>query len=462
MISPAFDLYLTVEQRELYGAHSRAGTRASRPGRSQRPSWARQPSTGEGTWGAWPAGATIRERGRRGYRAMPDPRGARTRVHRGRDRVRAPGPRRLSDPHGGKRQSSCERVDPAQWPRGECGRRLRADRAAAPAPTFQRSSLRAHRDGTGYRLTGEKLWISNAPDADIYTVFARTSDGSAPRAQRRSPSRATPKASPASHSTLLSPHAIGRLRFERRERRAPVSMLGAPGEGFRVAMRTLDLFRPSVGAFAIGMARAALDCRLRSRARRVRPSAGRSATTRAVSHRLAGRRRPRRGCARCSSTRRRRRTMLASRDPALAAMAKLLATEIAQEAVDIAVQVHGAAALEHGPPARAPLPGGPRPTDLRGRLRDPARDHRPFAVQIRRGPQGGRLDVDYGVFLPVSGAACTRDGSHARCPTPPSVSASRPCGRRTGSSSLGGSTPSTRTAGRTRSSSRPTSRSWSR
>jgi alkylation response protein AidB-like acyl-CoA dehydrogenase len=125
-------------------------------------------------------------------------------------------------------------------------------------------------------------------------------------------------------------------------------VLGEPGAGFRVAMRTLDLFRPSVGAFAIGMARTALalatDWALERR------TFGKPLREhQAVSHRLAD-----------ISTRVEAARLLVHQaaaahdagtpDPALAAMAKLLATETAQEAVDAAVQFHGARALESGHP----------------------------------------------------------------------------------------------------------------
>jgi acyl-CoA dehydrogenase len=206
-------------------------------------------------------------------------------------------------------------------------------------------SLRADADGDGYRLTGEKLWISNAPEADIYTVFARTSEGS-----RGLTAFAVPGDSvglSGEHKTLLAPHAVGSLRFEDvfvwRDH-----VLGEPGAGFAVAMRTLDLFRPSVGAFAIGMATQALELAADWAIERQtfgKPLSGHQA----VAHRLADL------TARVEAARLLVRRAAAAfddgkPDPALAAMAKLLATETAQEAVDAAVQFHGARALEHGHP----------------------------------------------------------------------------------------------------------------
>ena len=116
-------------------------------------------------------------------------------------------------------------------------------------------ALQAERDGDGFRLTGEKIYISNAPDADIYSVFARTSERGltafAVAARQRGPQRrAARRCCPRIRS--------GGSIFDG----VPVPadhVLGEVDQGFKVAMRTLDLFRPSVGAFAVGMAQAALD-----------------------------------------------------------------------------------------------------------------------------------------------------------------------------------------------------------
>jgi acyl-CoA dehydrogenase len=206
-------------------------------------------------------------------------------------------------------------------------------------------SLRATPDGDGYRLRGEKLWISNAPEADIYTVFARTSEG-----RRGLTAFAVPGDSEGltgEHKQLLAPHAIGSLRFH--DVFVPGDhLLDEPGGGFGVAMRTLDLFRPSVGAFAIGMATQALE--LAADWALERETFGRPLSEhQAVAHRLAEL------TARVQAARLLVRRAAAAHDEgapdaALAAMAKLLATETAQEAVDAAVQFHGARALEHGHP----------------------------------------------------------------------------------------------------------------
>jgi alkylation response protein AidB-like acyl-CoA dehydrogenase len=206
-------------------------------------------------------------------------------------------------------------------------------------------SLKATQDGDGYRLSGEKLWISNAPEADVYTVFARTSEGSHGLTAFAVPGDSVGLSG--EHKTLLAPHAVGSLRFEDvfvwRDH-----VLGEPGDGFRVAMRTLDLFRPSVGAFAIGMARQALE--LAADWALERQTFGRPLKDhQAVAHRIADL------TARVEAARLLVREAAkihdaGNPDPALAAMAKLLATETAQEAVDAAVQFHGARALEQGHP----------------------------------------------------------------------------------------------------------------
>ncbi|HLH64542.1 MAG TPA: acyl-CoA dehydrogenase family protein [Solirubrobacteraceae bacterium] len=209
-------------------------------------------------------------------------------------------------------------------------------------------SLRAERDGDGWRLAGEKLWISNAPEADIYTVFARTDPDA--RGARGLTAFAIPGDAPGLRGEprqLLSPHAIGSLTFDDVPA-GPEQVLGAVGEGFGVAMRTLDLFRPSVGAFAIGMARAALGLATGHALRR--RTFGRPLSEhQAVAHRLA-QLHAETEAARLLVHRAAIAHDRGAGSASLAAMAKLLATEVAQAAVDAAVQFHGAAALERGHP----------------------------------------------------------------------------------------------------------------
>ncbi|UVS78348.1 acyl-CoA dehydrogenase family protein [Actinokineospora sp. UTMC 2448] len=205
-------------------------------------------------------------------------------------------------------------------------------------------ALTATSAGDGWRLTGTKTYISHAPEAEVYSVFARTGDG-----RRGITAFAVPRDSPGlrgDHLDLMAPHAIGTLRFDG----VPVwrdQLIGDVGGGWAAAMRTLDLFRPSVGAFAVGMAQAALDAAVAHAAQRHAFGKALSAFQ-GVSHQLAD-----------VATRLRAARLLvydaaSAYDAApgtsghLSAMAKLFATETAQVAVDLAVQVHGARALERG------------------------------------------------------------------------------------------------------------------
>jgi acyl-CoA dehydrogenase len=119
--------------------------------------------------------------------------------------------------------------------------------------------MQAVRDGSDHVLTGEKTWISNGGIADLYTVFART--GEAPGARGIScflvPAD-TPGLTVAERLETIAPHPLARLAFD--GVRVPASaMIGRPGDGFRIAMSVLDVFRSTVGAAALGFARRALD-----------------------------------------------------------------------------------------------------------------------------------------------------------------------------------------------------------
>ena len=116
----------------------------------------------------------------------------------------------------------------------------------------------ARADRGGWRLDGEKTWISNAGVADHYIVFARMPDtGEGAFGAFVLPSDA-PGLTVTERIATLAPHPLGTLRLEDC-RVGAESLVGAPGKGLRVAFGTLDLFRPAVGAAALGMARRALD-----------------------------------------------------------------------------------------------------------------------------------------------------------------------------------------------------------
>ncbi|QWB22496.1 MULTISPECIES: acyl-CoA dehydrogenase family protein [Streptomyces] len=208
-------------------------------------------------------------------------------------------------------------------------------------------ALRADRDGPDrWRLTGEKCWISNAPEADFYTVFARTAPDAGARGVTAFLLPADRPGLTGTGLDMLSPHPIGSLDFDA----VPVTaedVLGEVDRGFRVAMGTLNLFRPSVGAFAVGMARAALDATLAHTAGRD-AFGGKLKDLQAVSHQVAEM------ALRTEAARLMVYAAATAYDegapdvPQRSAMAKLLATETAQYVVDTAVQLHGARALRRG------------------------------------------------------------------------------------------------------------------
>ncbi|WP_042260546.1 acyl-CoA dehydrogenase family protein [Paraburkholderia heleia] len=119
-------------------------------------------------------------------------------------------------------------------------------------------ALAARAEGDDYVLDGEKTWISNGGIADFYVVFART--GEAPGSRGISAfvvDADTRGLEIAERIDVIAPHPLARLRFTgARVKRS--QMLGAPGEGFKIAMRTLDIFRTSVAAASLGFARRAM------------------------------------------------------------------------------------------------------------------------------------------------------------------------------------------------------------
>ncbi|MGW9400883.1 acyl-CoA dehydrogenase family protein [Streptomyces sp. NPDC055642] len=235
----------------------------------------------------------------------------------------------------------------ATGPPAEDGPGAGAGPMADAAASGTSPDLTAEPDGASrWRLTGEKCWISNAPDADFCTVFARTTPGAGARGVTAFLVPADRPGLTGGRLDMLSPHPIGTLGFDA----VPVTaddVLGTPDGGFRVAMDTLNLFRPSVGAFAVGMAQAALDATLEHTARRD-AFGGKLKDLQSVAHQVAEM------SLRTESARLMVYAAATAYDagaadvPRRAAMAKLLATETAQYVVDRAVQLHGARALQRG------------------------------------------------------------------------------------------------------------------
>ncbi|HMQ39944.1 MAG TPA: acyl-CoA dehydrogenase family protein [Paracoccus sp. (in: a-proteobacteria)] len=199
----------------------------------------------------------------------------------------------------------------------------------------------------GYRLSGEKTYISNGGIADLYVIFART--GEAPGARGLSaflmPAE-TAGLSIAERIEVIAPHPLATLRMEGAFL-PDAALIGQPGQGFKLAMSVLDVFRPTVGAAALGMARRAFDEALaRTASRRIQGEA--LASLQMVQGHLADMALKIDAAAlliyRAAWTKDRG----ASRISREAAMAKLYATEAAQEVIDMAVQLHGGDGVKHG------------------------------------------------------------------------------------------------------------------
>ena len=208
-------------------------------------------------------------------------------------------------------------------------------------------ALTAKRYGDGFVLDGEKTWISNGGIADLYVVFARTGEG--PGAKGLSafllPGK-LPGFSIAERIDVIAPHPLARLKFERVT--VPASaMIGAPGEGFKVAMATLDIFRATVGAAALGFARRALDESV-ARAKSRKLFGGPLADLQMVQGSLAEMALDVDAAALLVYRAAWTKDNGAARVTREAAMAKLYATERAQQVIDKAVQLHGGDGVRHG------------------------------------------------------------------------------------------------------------------
>jgi acyl-CoA dehydrogenase len=210
-------------------------------------------------------------------------------------------------------------------------------------------TLTATLDGDHYVLNGEKTWISNGGIASFYVVFARS--GEAPGAKGVSAiivDADTPGLSVAERIPLIAAHPLARLAFE--NVRVPrANLIGNPGEGFKIAMATLDVFRSTVGAAALGMARRALDETLK-RAKTRRINGAPMAELQMVQAMIADMALKIDAAALLIYRAAWAKDSGAARVTREAAMAKLYATDTAQEVIDAAVQLHGGWGVVHGHP----------------------------------------------------------------------------------------------------------------
>ena len=209
------------------------------------------------------------------------------------------------------------------------------------------SAMTARREGGDWVLDGEKTWISNGGIADVYTVFARTGEGPGAKGLSAFVVPAdTAGLSVAERLETVAPHPLARLSFDG-VRLPGDAIIGAPGQGFRIAMSVLDVFRSTVAAAALGFARRAMDASLdRAGSRELFGAplfemqmvqghiaemalgidAGALLTYRAAWMKDMG----------------------APRVSREAAMAKLFSTEEAQKIIDAAVQIHGGDGVRAG------------------------------------------------------------------------------------------------------------------
>ncbi|HEX8087707.1 MAG TPA: acyl-CoA dehydrogenase family protein [Blastocatellia bacterium] len=234
-------------------------------------------------------------------------------------------------------------------PRVKSGEAIAAFAITEPEAGSDVSAIQtmARREGADYVIDGRKAFISNAGLADFYTVFAKTDPA---KGHKGISAFVVEKDAPGFYFEesieMIAPHPIGRIRFD--GCRVPAeNLLGEEGGGFKIAMATLDTFRPTVGAAAIGLAWRAMDEAVGYARRRVqfgRPLAEFQSTqmkladmateldaARLLVYRAAWKKDNSSG-----------RVTLES------AMAKLFATESAQRIIDAAVQIHGGAGLVKG------------------------------------------------------------------------------------------------------------------
>jgi acyl-CoA dehydrogenase len=208
-------------------------------------------------------------------------------------------------------------------------------------------TMRAARDGGNWVLDGCKTWISNGGIADFYCVFARTGDATGTRGISAFVVPAgAPGLTVAERIEVIAPHPLARLEFA--ACRVPAeALLGTAGEGFKLAMRTLDIFRASVAAAALGFARRALDETL-GRAQERRMFGGTLADLPLAQAKLAEMATAIDTAALLTYRAAWLRDVSGARTTKEAAMAKWTATESAQQVIDSAVQLFGGLGVTRG------------------------------------------------------------------------------------------------------------------
>lgn len=242
----------------------------------------------------------------------------------------------------------------AQWlPLTRAGKAISAFALTEPGSgsDVARNSMTARRDGDHYILNGEKTWISNGGIADVYTLFARTGETPEEATGAKGMSAfilpaGLPGFEIVERLETIAPHPLATLRFT--DCRLPASaMIGAPGQGFKIAMSVLDVFRSTVAAAALGFARRALDDALaRVTSRHVQGAP--LFELQMVQGHIADMALDVDASALLTYRAAWAKDMGAPRVTREAAMAKLYATEAAQKVIDSAVQLFGGDGVKSG------------------------------------------------------------------------------------------------------------------
>jgi acyl-CoA dehydrogenase len=235
-----------------------------------------------------------------------------------------------------------------EWlPRVASGEAIAAFAMTEPASGSDAANMStsAMRDGNEWVLVGEKTLISNGGIADFYVTFARTGEGEGARGLSAFivPADAV---TVAERIRTIAPHPLARLTYD--NVRIPAdAIIGEPGEGFRIGMETLNLFRVTVGAAALGFARRALDEAL-SFATSRRLGSGTLADNAVTQAKLADMALAVDASALLIYRAAWQQDVGGTDHRRAAAMAKLHATESAQQVIDAALQMHGGAGVTKG------------------------------------------------------------------------------------------------------------------
>jgi acyl-CoA dehydrogenase len=205
-------------------------------------------------------------------------------------------------------------------------------------------AMTAKRDGDAWRLDGEKTYISNGGIADFYVTFARTGEAEGAKGLSAFIVAAdAPGLSVVERIQVIAPHPLARLKFEGVEG----DLIGEPGQGFAIAMQTLNLFRVTVGAAALGFARRALDEALDFASTR-KLGAGTLVDNAVTQAKLADMATSVDASAALIYRAAWQQDVGDKDNRRAAAMAKLYATEAAQRVIDAAVQMHGGLGVTKG------------------------------------------------------------------------------------------------------------------